>query len=191
VRRLIATVNTSLDGYMEGPGGDGDLGWVMPFVDDGLADNAALLARTDTILLGRVTYEGFSRFWPAQEGAFAALMNEPRKVVFASPGSLSSVEWGKHGNAVVVDRDVEETVKRMKNEQGPDVVVLASGALVSSLLPFGIVDELQLVVVPVLLGSGKPYLRGIDSPLELELAEATQYPKGSTRLTYRVSTRPA
>jgi dihydrofolate reductase len=69
MRRIIASVNTTLDGYMEGPNGEGDLGWLMPFVPDGIPDNARLLGEeTDAILLGRGTYHGFSRFWPTQEG---------------------------------------------------------------------------------------------------------------------------
>src|SRR5512133_2825710 len=78
MRRIIASVNTTLDGYMEGPNGEGDLGWLMPFVPDGIPDNARLLGEeTDAILLGRGTYHGFAGFWPTQEGEFADLMNLP------------------------------------------------------------------------------------------------------------------
>lgn len=75
MRRIIASVSTTLDGFMEGPNGEGDLGWLMPFVPDGLADNARPLGEeTDAILLGRGTYHGFAGFWPTQEGDFADLM---------------------------------------------------------------------------------------------------------------------
>lgn len=188
MRRIIATVNTSIDGYMEGPNGEGDLGWMMPFIEDGLADNAHLLAsEIDTILLGRLTYRGFSQFWPAQEDEFAGLMNHPPKLVFASPGSLTEVSWGKYGNARLVDRNVEQTLRDLKARDGKDLVILASGGLVSSLLALGLVDELQIVVVPAVLGRGKPYLRGITDPLGLELADLKRYPKGSVRLTYRAA----
>src|SRR5690349_21913130 len=143
MRRIIATVQTSIDGFMEGPGGEGDLGWMMPFLEDGLADNARLLGAVDTILLGRGTYHGFSRFWPEQEGDFADLMNQPRKLVIAHQGSLPGVEWGRYGNAELIDRDVEETLHGLKAADGGDMVVLASGGLVSSLLPHGLLDELQ------------------------------------------------
>src|SRR5919199_4941412 len=103
MRRVVATVSTTLDGYMEGPNGEGDLGWLMPFVEDSLEDNARLLGGTDTILLGRRTYEGFSQFWPEQEGEFADLMNKPTKLVFAGPGSLAEVRWGCYANAKLVD----------------------------------------------------------------------------------------
>jgi dihydrofolate reductase len=184
MRRIVATVNTTVDGFMEGPGGEGDLGWLMPFVEDGVADNARLLAETDTILLGRATYEGFSQYWPQQEDEFAALMNTPQKLVFAHPGSLDEVTWGRYGNARLVDHDVEQTVRELKEKDGKDMVLLASGGLASSFLELGLVDELQIVVVPVVLGSGKPYLRGVGRQVALELHAVQQYPKGSVRLTY-------
>jgi dihydrofolate reductase len=187
MRRIVATANTTIDGFMEGPGGEGDLGWLMPFVEDGLADNAQLLGGTDTILLGRLTYQGFSQYWPEQEDEFAALMNTPRKLVFAGPGSLSEVGWGKYDNAELVEQDVEQRVRELRAQDGKDLVILASGGLVSSLLPLGLVDELQIVVCPVLLGAGKRYLRGIDGQVGLELADAKPYPKGSVRLTYRTA----
>ena len=188
MRRIIATVNTTIDGYMEGPNGEGDLGWMMPFVEDLLADNARLLAsEIDTILLGRRTYNGFSQYWPGQEDEFAALMNTPPKLVFASPGSLAEVGWGAYDNAELVDRDVEERVRELKARDGKDMVILASGGLVSSFLGLGLVDELQIVVVPVVLGAGTPYLRGVGGDVGLELADLKRYPKGSVRLTYRVS----
>ena len=183
--RIVATANTTLDGYMEGPNGEGDLGWLMPFVDDGIADNGELLARARSILLGRITYEGFSQFWPTQEGDFADLMNKPPKLVFTRGGSLTEASWGKYANAELVDGDAEQRLRALKAEDDGDLLILASGGLVSSLLPLGLVDELQLVVVPVVLGGGKPYLRDVRGPVALELADVKQYPKGSARLTYR------
>jgi dihydrofolate reductase len=187
MRRIIASVNTTLDGYMEGPNGEGDLGWLMPFVPDGIADNARLLGEeTDAILLGRGTYQGFSGFWPTQEGEFADLMNLPPKYVFAGEGALQETPWGSYGNAHLVDRDVEARVRAMKAEDGGDMAILASGGLVSSFLGLGLVDELRIAVCPVVLGAGKRYLRGVDRLVELELAGSKPYPSGSVLLTYRV-----
>jgi dihydrofolate reductase len=189
MRRIIASVSTTLDGFMEGPNGEGDLGWLMPFVPDGLADNARLLGEeTDAILLGRGTYHGFAGFWPTQEGDFADLMNLPPKYVFSSAGALSETPWGSYGNAHLIDRDVEARVRALKAEDGKDMAILASGGLVSSFLGLGLVDELRTVVCPVVLGAGKPYLRGVGRPVELELAEAKPYPNGAVSLTYRVRT---
>jgi dihydrofolate reductase len=187
MRRIIATANTTIDGYLEGPNGEGDLAWLMPFVDDIAPDNANLLREIDAILLGRISYQGFSQYWPEQEDEFAALMNTPPKYVFASPGSLSEVTWGRYDNATLVDGDAEETVRELKSQDGRDLVILTSGGLVSSLLGLGLVDELQLVVVPVVLGAGRPYLRDLGKELAAELVDVKRYPKGSVRLTYRTA----
>jgi dihydrofolate reductase len=185
MRRIIATANTSIDGYMEGPNGEGDLGWLMPFVEDSIVDNAALLGGAGALLLGRLSYNGFSQYWPAQEGDFAALMNTPPKYVFASPGSLTKVTWGRYDNAILVDHDVEETVRGLKAQDGGDLVITASGGVVSSFLPLGLIDELQIVVVPVVVGAGKRYLRGVGVERAAELVDVKRYPKGSVRLTYK------
>jgi len=187
MRRIIASVNTTLDGFMEGPNGEGDLDWLMPFVEDGLADNSHMLkTETDTILLGRVTYQGFTQYWPDQEGDFADLMNKPPKLVFASPGALKEVTWGKYDNAQLIDQNVEERVRELKAKDGKDMVILASGGLVSSFLGLGLVDELRIGVVPVVLGAGKRFLRDITDRVLLELSSAKSYPKGAILLTYRV-----
>jgi dihydrofolate reductase len=187
MRRIITWVATSLDGYMEGPNGEGDLGWLMPFVEESLPDNSEMLANEiDTILLGRITYQGFSEYWPSQEGEFADLMNVPPKLVFASPGSLESVSWGAYDNARLVDDDVEETLRELKSQDGKDMVVLASGGLVSSLLGAGLIDELRITVCPVVLGAGKTSFRNIRAQVGLELVDVKPYTNGSARLTYRV-----
>jgi dihydrofolate reductase len=187
MRRIIASVTTTLDGYMEGPNGEGDLGWLMPFVPESVPDNQAMLANEiDTILLGRRTYEGFAGYWPAEEGEFADVMNNPPKLVFASKGSLTETPWGDYGNAELVDEDVEARVRELKAGEGKDMVILASGGLASSFLNLGLVDELRINIVPVVLGEGKPYFRGVDKQVSLELVEAKPYPAGATGMTYRV-----
>jgi dihydrofolate reductase len=109
MRRIIASVVLTLDGYMEGPGGEGDLEWSTPFVEDILAE--VLHTETDAILLGRVTYQGFSTYWPFEQGELADLMNTPPKYVFASAGTLDETPWGKYANAYAIDQDVEARVR--------------------------------------------------------------------------------
>ena len=188
MRRVIASVNVTLDGYMQGPGGEGDLDWLMPFVPDGIPDSARLLGEeTGAILLGRGTYHGFAEFWPTQEGEFADLMNLPPKYVFSRAGELADPPWGSYGNAQLVQGDVEERVRAMKAEDGKDMVILASGGLVSSFLGLGLVDELRIAVCPVVLGAGKQYLRDVGRTVDLELAGSKPYPKGGVLLTYHVN----
>jgi dihydrofolate reductase len=190
MRRIIASVNMTLDGYMEGPKGEGDLGWLMPFVPEQVPDNQAmLLDEIDTILLGSKTYRGFAGYWPFEEGEFADAMNKPPKLVFGSPGSLTETPWGEFGNAELVDADVEAKVRELKAGEGKDMVILASGGLMSSFLNAGLVDELRIGVCPVVLGDGTPYFRGIDKQVTLELAEAKPYPAGATLMTYNVTSQ--
>src|SRR5262245_40092612 len=156
MRRIIASVNTSLDGCMEGPRGEGDLDWLMPFVPEGIPAVQRLLAEEiDTILLDRVTYRGFAGYWPEQADEFADLMHRHPQRRFASPGSLDATPWGDYGNARLIDTDVEQRVRALKAEPGKDMVILASGGLASSFLGLGLVDELRIAVVPVVLGAGK------------------------------------
>jgi dihydrofolate reductase len=190
MRRIIAHVNTTLDGYMEGPKGEGDLGWLMPYVPESVPDAQAMLVdEIDTILLGRRTYEGFASYWPFEEGEFADAMNNPLKLVFASPASLTETPWGDFGNAELVDRDVEGRVRELKAGAGKDMVISASGGLASSFLNLGLVDELRIGVCPVVLGKGLQYFRGIDEQVTLERTEAKPYPSGATLMTYNVKSQ--
>jgi dihydrofolate reductase len=185
MRRIVTSAVITLDGYFEGPGGAGDLDWSAPYVEDILADAVNLLGDgTDAILLGRITYEGFSTYWPFEHGELADLMNTPPKYVFASTGALDETPWGEYSNAQLIDRDVEPRLREMKQRGGGNLVVLASGGLAASLLAFGLVDEVQLLVVPVALGAGKPYLHALSKPVGFELKDVTRYPLGSVRLTY-------
>ncbi len=188
MRKIITWVATTLDGYMEGPNGEGDLGWLMPYVEESLPDNSAMLGtEIATIPLRRVTYQGFSQYWPFQEREFTDLMNKPPKLVFVSAGALEELPWGTHNNAQLIDHDVEETLRDLKGQGGKDMVILASGGLASSLLGSGLIDELRIIVCPVVLGGGKRYFRDIREQVGLELADVKKYAKGSVRLTYRVS----
>lgn len=188
MRRIISSVVVTLDGFMEGPNGAGDIEWSGPYVDDIAADAIRLLsAANGGILLGRVTYEGFRTYWPFETGELADLMNTPPKYVVGSPGSMAETPWGELGNAQPIDRDVEARVRALKEQDGNDLVILASGGLASSLLDLGLVDEVQLLVVPLVLGNGKPYLHGISHPVALQLIDTNRYPLGSINLTYRAA----
>jgi dihydrofolate reductase len=185
MRRIISSVVVTLDGFLEGPGGAGDIEWSGPYVDDIDADAIDLLhVASGGILLGRITYEGFRTYWPFQQGELADLINTPPKYVFGSPGTIDETPWGDHADARPIDNDVETRVRALKADDGEDLVILASGGLASSFLDLGLVDEIQLLVVPLILGSGKPYLQGISAPIGFELVDMKRYPKGSVRLTY-------
>jgi dihydrofolate reductase len=153
--RIVVTEFISLDGVVEDPGGSEDFkygGWSFAF-DRGDEGNQFKLDETmasDALLLGRETYEGFAKAWPEREGEFADKFNTMPKYVFSS--TLENPTWG---NTTVLDGDVAEAVERVKQEQDGDVVVHGSVSVVQQLLERDLVDELRLMVFPVVLGAGQ------------------------------------
>jgi dihydrofolate reductase len=137
-----------------------------------------------TLLFGRVTYEMMARFWPTPEAvkalpAVARRMNGGRKVVFSR--TLDQASWS---NTLLVKGDPAAEVARMKREPGPDLVVLGSATIVPLLAQARLVDEFQLAVAPVVLGSGKSMFAGIGEPLALRLKATRTFGNGSVLLTY-------
>lgn len=152
-RKLIVTTFVSLDGVMEAPGGEpgyAHTGWVGDAFSDelGAAKTEEQLA-TDVLLLGRVTYESFVDAWPDREGPLADKINAMRKVVVSN--TLTSSGWH---DTTVVGGDVAAAVRALKAEDGAPILVVGSRTLAQFLLLEGLVDQLNLTVVPVILGSG-------------------------------------
>jgi dihydrofolate reductase len=152
--RIVVTEFVSLDGVMEAPGGEEfrHPGWSFEF-DRGDEGNQFKLDETmgsEALLLGRVTYEGFARAWPTREGEFADKFNSMPKYVVSS--TLKDPHWT---NTTVLDGDVVEEVTKLKDELDGDVVVHGSAQLAQTLLEHDLVDELRLMVFPVVLGTGK------------------------------------
>jgi dihydrofolate reductase len=155
VGRILVTEFVSLDGVMEDPGGSENFkygGWSFE-IDRGDEGNKFKLDETlasEALLLGRVTYQGFADSWPSREGEFADKFNSMPKYVVSS--TLEAPEWN---NTSVLRGDVAAEVANLKQEQTGDIVVHGSAQLVQTLLEHGLVDELRLMVFPVVLGSGK------------------------------------
>jgi dihydrofolate reductase len=155
VGRIVVTEFVSLDGVMEAPGGGEDFehgGWSFE-VSRGEEGDKFKLDETmsaEALLLGRVTYEGFAAAWPSREGEFADKFNTMPKYVVSS--SLEDPEWN---NSTVLKGELAQEVTRLKQEHDGDVVVHGSARLVQALLEHDLVDELRLMVFPVVLGSGK------------------------------------
>jgi dihydrofolate reductase len=153
--RIVITEFVSLDGVVEAPGGGEDFrhaGWTFE-IDRGDEGNAFKLDETmssSALLLGRKTYEGFAAAWPSRDGEFADKLNSMPKYVVST--TLTDPEWN---NSTVLQGDVAETVAKLKDEQEGDIVVHGSPQLVQSLLEHDLVDEVRLMVFPVVLGAGK------------------------------------
>jgi dihydrofolate reductase len=153
--RIVVTEFISVDGVVEDPGGSEDFkygGWAFEFKrgDDGDQFKLDETRNSAALLLGRTTYEGFAEAWPSREGEFADLFNNMPKYVVSS--TLKDPEWT---NTTVLDGDLAEEVSKLRAEQDGDIVVHGSAQLVQGLLDKGLVDELRLMVFPVVLGSGK------------------------------------
>ena len=153
--RIVVTEFISVDGVIEDPGGAEDFkygGWSFEF-DRGEDGNQFKLDETNdsaALLLGRKTYEGFADAWPSREGEFADKFNNMPKYVVSS--TLKDPEWT---NTTVIEGDVAESVAKLRDEVDGDIVVHGSAQLTQALIENGLVDELRLMVFPVVLGSGK------------------------------------
>ncbi|MFI1393438.1 dihydrofolate reductase family protein [Streptomyces sp. NPDC020681] len=181
--RIIVTEFVSIDGVMEAPGGGEGFkhdGWSFE-IDRGEGDQFKLDETRDTaaLLLGRRTYEGFAAAWPSREGEFADLFNSMPKYVISS--TLDKPEWA---NSTVLSGDVAEEVANLKETQDGNIVVHGSARLVQTLLEHDLVDELRLMVFPVVLGTGKRLFGETTDKKRLRLADSKVVGDGVTILTF-------
>ncbi|KAF0959773.1 dihydrofolate reductase family protein [Rhodococcus sp. T7] len=186
-RRVVVQELTSLDGFVAGRSGELDFFEAVP--DYGEVDryNLRLLAGTDLALLGRRTYQMFSDYWPteqAQGEVVAETVNSIPKLVFSS--TLDSAPWGDREPAQLWSGDAVDRVQRLRQEQSGDMIVWGSISLARSLLAAELVDEIQLHVIPVLLGHGRRFLDEDTGMHSLTLLESKGYDSGVVTLRYRV-----
>ena len=182
--RIIVTEFVSLDGVMEDPGGAEGFkygGWTfeIPRGDEGDKFKLDETLDTSALLLGRVTYEGFAAAWPSREGEFADKFNNMPKYIVSS--TLSNPEWN---NSTVLDGDAVEAVSKLKGEQDGDIVVHGSAQLAQTLLEHDLVDQLRLMVFPVMLGTGKRLFGDTSDKKPLRLVEARTVGDGVSILIY-------
>jgi dihydrofolate reductase len=153
--RIVVTEFVSVDGVMEAPGGDDDFvrgAWTFEFDrgDDGNQFKMDEVDDAEALLLGRRTYEGFAAAWPEREGEFADKFNAMPKYVVSN--TLEDPEWS---NSTVIKGDVAGEVAKLRDRVDGNLYVHGSCQLVQTLIEAGLVDELRLMVFPVVLGTGK------------------------------------
>jgi dihydrofolate reductase len=184
VGRIVVTEFVSLDGVIEDPGGAESFrygGWSFE-IDRGEEGNRFKLDEvfsSDALLLGRVTFEGFAEAWPSREGEFADKFNTMPKYVVSS--TLGEPEWN---NSTVLRGDVAEEVAKLKQQIDGDIVVHGSARLVQTLLEHDLVDELRLMVYPVVLGSGKRLFGDTSDKKPLRLTDSKVVGDGVVILIY-------
>jgi dihydrofolate reductase len=182
--RIVVTEFVSLDGVMEAPGGGEDFehgGWSFEINRGEEGDKFKLDEALDAeaLLLGRVTYEGFAAAWPHRDGEFADKFNNMPKYVVSS--TLEDPEWN---NSTVLKGDVAEEVSKLKQGRDGDIVVHGSAQLVQALVENDLVDELRLMVFPVVLGKGKRVFGATSDKKRLRLADSKTVGDGVAILVY-------
>jgi dihydrofolate reductase len=182
--RIVVTEFVSLDGVMEDPGGAEDFkygGWSFEIERGEEGDRFKLdeALNADALLLGRKTYEGFAEAWPSRDGEFADKFNSMPKYVVSS--TLKDPEWT---NSKVLDGDLAEDVSKLRQEVDGEIVVHGSAQLVQALVEQGLVDELRLMVFPVVLGAGKRLFGETSDKRRLRLADSKTVGDGVAILTY-------
>lgn len=190
--KIVATEFISLDGVIEDPGGAEDYvhgGWTFEIDrgDEGNRFKLEELETADAQLLGRVTYEGFAAAWPEREGDpqmgdFAKKMNTMPKYVYST--TLGSADWQ---NTTVLSGDLATDIARVKEEVDGDVLIAGSAQLVKGLLAADLLDELRLMLFPVVLGGGKRLFADDGRKVPLTLSDARTVGAGVQILTYEKS----
>ena len=182
MRKLVVFNTVSLDGYFVDK--NGDMSWAhsqdaewQKFTSDNAGGEAEFL-------FGRKTYQMMASFWPTPRAmqtmpAVAKAMNETRKTVFSR--TLASASWQ---NTRVVKGDLATEVRRMKQETGPDLLLMGSGDIIRQLTQAGLIDHYQIVLTPVILGKGRSLFEGVTGRPQLKLTKMRSFSNGNVVLWY-------
>ena len=184
MRNIFLFMMVTLDGFFEGP--NHEIDWHN--VDEEFNEFAInQLHELDTLLFGRATYEGMASFWPTpfareNDPIVADLMNTTTKIVFST--TLAQAEWE---NSRLVKDHVAEEIAQLKQQPGKDIAIFGSSDLAVSLMRMGLLDELRIMVNPVVLGSGKTLFTGMNEKQNLKLLDTKAFRSGNVLLRYQVA----
>lgn len=192
MRKLIVVEFLTLDGVMQAPGAPNEDreggfehgGWQMRYFDDVMGEATTQgTASTGGFLLGRKTYEIFASYWPNQpdDDPYASVLNPLHKYV-ASTTLTEPLEWA---NSTLIKGDVADAVRKLKEEPGKDLYVLGSGDLVQTLMENDLVDDYNVMIHPIVLGSGKRLFRDGGPTIPLELVDSRTSTTGVVIATYQ------
>ena len=182
MRKIIVSNMVTLDGYIAGP--NGEIDWFV-VNDEFFKYNNAVQSNVDTILFGRVTFQGMESYWttPAAmetDPVMTDYMNKTPKVVFSK--TQQKVDWS---NSTLIKGNLAEEVTKLKQHPGKDIIIYGSGTIVSALTPLSLIDDYVLFITPVVLGCGKPLFEGINTPVNLKLTETKTFANGLVVLRYQ------
>lgn len=190
MRKVILFMHMSLDGFVCGPNGEQD--W-MTMNDDEMGKYLAadFQSTVDTILTGRVLYQGFASFWPSVPSSpgipaelidFANWMNNTRKIVFSK--TLQAVDWT---NSVLAEQNIVDEINHLKQQPGGDMVAFGGAAFVAALAEQNLIDEYRIKLEPIILGDGKALFKDVHDRTKLTLAKAKAFDSGVVGLYYQVN----
>ena len=179
MRRVVLQMGVTLDGYVAGPGGEGDWG-LPPEHPDVRAWKVASLDRVGTHIMGRVTYEQMAAYWPDATGDYAAFMNKLPKVVFSA--TLPAAGWA---GTRIARGDLATEIAALKAEPGGEIMAYGGAAFVQALSGHRLIDEYRLVILPVALGAGLPLFKDLPRPLRLDLADSRSFSDGTIINVYQ------
>ena len=175
MRKIVAGLFTSLDGVVESPEN-----WTGPYFNDQVGQAVGtLMASNDALLLGRATYEGFAAAFGGQSGGMADQMNNTPKFVVSS--TLITADWQ---NSTLISGDVAAAISQLKQQPGQKIGMSGSATLVGWLLRHGLLDQLDLLVFPLVVGSGKRLFGEPDGQVPLTLTGSETFSTGVVHLSY-------
>lgn len=187
MRKLIVSMNITLDGYLSGP--DGGLDWHFNCWTEELRDALCdQLAKADTILLGRVTYEAMAEYWPLksvdpfcrnEDFAFANMMNSYAKIVVSN--SIQQTLWN---NTQILKGNLQQQITNIQKKPGRDIIVYGSSELIKGLMKANLPDEYHLWVHPVILGKGKSLFTGWQHHFKLNMINTKTFSSGVVLIQY-------
>ncbi len=185
MRKINAALFISLDGVYEAPGGESSLpkeaqNWSMPYTTPEVEEViGGAMATSDAMLLGKNSYQEFAAFWPniPETDPFGNIMNNRTKYVVST--TLDKAEWK---NSHLIKGNVVVELNKLKAQPGQDINTVGSGTLVRSLLQADLVDELQLMLCPIVIGTGKRLFDHVDSIKTMKVLEVKSFASGMTYL---------
>jgi dihydrofolate reductase len=185
MRKVTAGLFVSLDGVTESPEK-----WQLPYFNDEMGEAiGAAMAAADAMLLGRVTYQEFASYWPgvrSEDQPFADYMNNTPKYVVST--TLDTVEWS---NSTLIKGNLAEEITKLKQQPGKNIGITGSTTLVQSLLQDDLLDELGLMIHPVVVGSGKRLFEEGGELKALKLIDSKTFSTGVVSLTYQPAGKEA
>jgi len=183
MRKITAFNNISIDGFYSGP--NGEIDWFVP--DTEVFKFSSKGSSADTMLFGRITYQIFEKVWPnvakdpnAPEAmkAMADSINKSNKIVFSN--TLNEVTWE---NSELVKEDPASYIKKLKQEEGGDMLIFGAGSIVRALTKESLIDQYTFVLNPIIAGNGKTLFEGLDR-IKLKLIDSTSFKSGNVLLNY-------